>query len=1170
MKKRLFRNLLILGLLLVALTVMASAIESDYYVNSPDDRQIKLTIDGTYHCIWEEDRGVPHTPQSQYTWIVKVNSWTQNGISLSVSIGTIQCKIPDGRIMYHHAANPDRTVTFSGTDLCHKKLDLTGSLIYISFYDVKEYDWIDYTLTYDKPYYQPIEHPKAEPTCTAYGYSETCYECPECGAFFSDAAAENKIDVSSVRIEKLPHTYGTDGSCKNCSYKAEAYIETSGTRTYYDTAETAAAASASDKIAHVFHFAREGEAEDKTITLATNAWLSVDTGIEIPELRLADSANVTVSIRNSGRIGTISPASTGQQSLTIVNQSGGSIGTIKVAANAQLSMDIQNNAGAVIDMISRQSTASVDGMSVTVRNNGTVGWVLGIKPIKLQSGTGTYGGINTEYTDSKARDLLADDCKFYLTESQAWVGTESTFVLHRNFIVSAPPFSVKVAGNGLTQEENGYSLTMKNDDAKDQNLTASVSCEGLTGLSSAGAHFTYAWYYTGDSKPAWETETLLLSNLAVGTNNLTLCVTDDKYGYTQSVNVTVTITAEGLVPISLKTPTGTVTKMYDGTAAIPSDLSITFVDSNGNTVQLTKDTDYEIVTAEYNSPNCSEAKQVTVRVKLKGDAASKYSLTVSHFTVPGTITKFKPDSRYPFFLGFYEGILYANVGDPIIDKLLEKFTIKINYGYRDLNLPNPMDADPKPKLTFYHMRSSGVVDPTTDEMLTKDSVFTYASASHNDYYFFYAVVEETENYEELFVYYSGAVVKVLSGETHEHRPCGRADCTEHEPLTYDAFTGSSLTVKGESLKKYLNANRPTVNLDLLLSKPEFDRASGEYKKASLSLCLFGKTLRADSSYTKQFRVTNESYLALSDCVGTGTLMGTSVTDEYGGCLYVADATAELYNIKVTGGSSSKLGGAIVVDKNGTLNIYGGEISDNTVTSGNGGAIYIKSGGVVNMYGGKIQNNHAYSGNGGAIYVEAGGTLNLYGGTITGNTASTLGGGIYVEKGGTLKIQGNPVVTGNTAGGKDSNVYVCVDSTNPLLTISGELTDGAKLGVSTNAPYPILLAASEQDYSAYFTPDDPDAFVLFSGSALTLCAKPSATLNGTELTVKTGGKYASDACILFVAEYGKDDRMLAVQSKTIEPGTAAYTFTVKNSGAKLKCFLLRKDTYTPLFEAFTPQ
>lgn len=204
---------------------------------------------------------------------------------------------------------------------------------------------------------------------------------------------------------------------------------------------------------------------------------------------------------------------------------------------------------------------------------------------------------------------------------------------------------------------------------------------------------------------------------------------------------------------------------------------------------------------------------------------------------------------------------------------------------------------------------------------------------------------------------------------------------------------------------------------------------------------------------------------------------------------------------------------------GVLNIYSGEISGNTVTSGKGGAIYIKSGGVVNIYGGTIKDNHVYSGDGGAIYVEAGGTLNLYGGTITGNTASGLGGGIYVEAGGRVNIQGAPVVTGNTAGGKANNVYVCADSTSPLLTISGELTDGAKLGVSTDASYPVLLAGSTQDYSAYFTPDDPDAFVLFSGSALTLCAKPSATLAGDTLTVSTGSNYKSDAFVLFVAEYG---------------------------------------------------
>ena len=1160
MKKRLLRNLLILGLLLIALTVMASAIESDYYVNSPDDRQIKLTLDGTYHCIWEEDRGVPHTPQSQYTWIVKVNSWTQNGISLSVSIGTIQCKIPDGRIMYHHAANPDRTVTFSGTDLCHKKLDLTASLIYISFYDVKEYDWIDYTLTYDKPYYQPIEHPKAEPTCTAYGYSETCYECPECGAFFSDAAAENKIDVSSVRIEKLPHSYGTDGSCKKCSYKAEAYIESSGTRTYYDTAETAAAASASDKVAHVFHFAREGEAEDKVVTLATNAWLSVDTGIEIPELRLTDSAK-TVSIRNSGHIGTISPASSGTQTVEILNS--GAISKIGIPSNGSLHMEITNNKDASITDIRMDEAKDVAGLSVSIRNNGTVGKLYAYsdaeKPVKLQSGTGTYDVVENSHRSLYNRNFLADGCKYYAYYTNEWYRNESTIGTYWNVIVSAPPFSVAVSGAGIQLGENGYSLAMKNDDVKDQQLTASVSCEGLTGLNSTGAHFTYAWYYTGDSKPAWETETLLLSNLAVGTNNLTLCVTDDKYGYTQSVNVTVTITAEGLTPISLKIPTGTLTKMYDGTTAIPSDLSIAFVDSNENTVVLTKDTDYEIVTAEYNSPNCSEAKQVTVRVKLTDTAASKYSLTVSHFTVPGTITKFKPDSPY-FFLKFPDDIyVKVNVGDPIIATLSEKFPIKIDtYLYKDTKLPNPMEIEPKPKLTFYHMRDDRVYDPTTDEKLTEESIFTYAT---QDYYYFYAVVEETENYEELVV--SRSNVKVLSGGTHNHHPCGRTDCTEHEPLAYDAFTGSSLTVTGESLKKYLNANRSTVNLDLLL------RPNTEYTRtnAALSLCLFGKTLRADSSYMKQFRVTNESYLALSDCVGTGTLMGTSVTDEYGGCLYVADATAALYNIKITGGSSSKLGGAIVVGDKGILNIHDGEISGNSVTGGDGGAIYIKSGGVVNIYGGTIKNNHVYSGSGGAIYVENGGTLNLYGGTITDNTASGFGGGIYVEKGGTLNIQGAPVVTGNTAGGKDSNVYLAGGQ---ILT-ADKLGADAKIGISVEAlSYPALFATSTADYSAHFIPDDADTFVLRTDGGLALAAKPSATRSGTELTVTTGKNYASDACILFVAEYGKDDRMLAVQSKTVEPGKAAYTFTVKNSGAKLKCFLLRKATYTPLFEAFTPQ
>lgn len=380
----------------------------------------------------------------------------------------------------------------------------------------------------------------------------------------------------------------------------------------------------------------------------------------------------------------------------------------------------------------------------------------------------------------------------------------------------------------------------------------------------------------------------------------------------------------------------------------------------------------------------------------------------------------------------------------------------------------------------------------------------------------------------------------------------------HDSKTYAAWDGSSLSIaSGGTATRYLSGAQANVNVELVLSQ-----------KKTLDLCLNNKAVHVIGSSHDQIYLVGGSTLVLSDCRKTGKVIGSAVASGSGGVAYVKNGTLSVYDIKLTGGSAST-GGAVTVDAKGVLNIYSGEISGNTVTNGKGGAIYIKSGGVVNIYGGTIKDNHVYSGNGGAIYVEAGGTLNLYGGTITGNTASGLGGGIYVEAGGRVNIQGAPVVTGNTAGGKANNVYVCVDSTSPLLTISGELTDGAKLGVSTDASYPVLLAGSTQDYSAYFTPDDPDAFVLFSGSALTLCAKPSATLEGDTLTVKTGSNYKSDAFVLFVAEYGADGRLLAVHSEKITAESGTYTFKVQ-PGATIKCFLLHADTYAPLFAAFSPK
>ena len=431
-------------------------------------------------------------------------------------------------------------------------------------------------------------------------------------------------------------------------------------------------------------------------------------------------------------------------------------------------------------------------------------------------------------------------------------------------------------------------------------------------------------------------------------------------------------------------------------------------------------------------------------------------------------------------------------------------------------------------------------DPSMNEELTTDSTFTAVGK-----YYVYAVVQPTRNFEG--VEKTGClVINVQNTEaSSDHH-------TNYTPWD-GTFTARVPVAANETKSVYLSSSLPTIYTELLL---------GQKKK--LTLCLNGKTLSATNGVTNynHIRVTDGAALTIDDCIGTGTVKGAAANGGWGGIAYVKNGTITIKHGKFTGGTASTGGGAIVVEAGGTLIIEGGEISGNTVTSGNGGAIYIKDGGTVTITDGKITDNHVTNGNGGAIYVAKGGTLNLHGGEITGNTASGLGGGIYVEAGGRVNIQGNPVVTGNTANGQTSNVYLAQNQR----LYAKDMISGAKIGISVEATsYPAGFAVSEQNYSAYFTPDAPDTFVVFSGSALTLCAKPSATLEGSTLTVKTGGNYMDNTVLLFVAEYDNDGRMTAVHIENVTLEKSSYTFTVSSS--KIKCFLLNAQTYTPLMEAF---
>lgn len=1159
MKKRLFTTLLLLCLLVAALTatVAASAPATPSFTHTDithADKSILFTFEAYYLC--EGKLKTPVTLNDGYK-VTNINSWTSTQIEFQIEVPSVRCA-GDSSIPHnthsHKVVHPSKRVTFSGEDLCHKTLELTTKIHHV-VYETTD-DTLEFTVTTNQPRYTLTKHQKADPTCTEYGYSADCYECPGCGKFFADQNAEQGLS-DSVRRAMTPHTY-VNGKCTVCQATGEAYtLSPNDVKTYYDTVEAALAAAYKDPnnlSVWITYYARKD-----AITLTNSCNVYVCNGVTIPKICTSASDSQTainIKITNHGTIKTIAPNSSGTQFWEITNH-GRILEKIDIPDNKSLSMKITNNKDAVIDTIQSPRTKET-AASVTIQNNGTITELDGKKPFKLLSGTGKYVFIDTGNTGSKLCELLDDGCKFYRPSDRIWFGSASTWLSTHNSIVSTPPFSVSVTGpDGLQSNENGYSLTLAAKDVQNQTLTASLSYpDANTSLSSEGADPTYGWYYAGAAAARWEKAELPLNELAVGVNHLTLRVTDSKYSYTHSINVTVTITSKDAEPIFLKVPEGPFTKMYDGTDSVPENLTIGFVDSKGATVPLTVDTDYTIVKAAYNSPDCKDAETITVQVELTTEAAKIYDLKEKTFTVKGTITKFKPEGTSIFF---YLNVSNrkANVGDHIMDYLTrDKVRFEKFWGENKYPGMEPLEANPD--ITYYRMRTYGIYDPTTDEKITENSIFAYEGE-----YYIYAVIGETDNYAEMLAQATTLTANSASSP-HTHCPYGHSECDDESP-TYTAFTDSSLSPDGSQDQRsyYLNAQRSIVNLDLILRK----LSDSSSETPSLDLCLYGKTLRVDSNYPAQFRVSNKWHLTLTDCVGTGVLMGTSVTDEYGGCLYVADAAVDISNIKITGGSSSKLGGAIVVGDKGILNIHDGEISGNSVTGGDGGAIYIKSGGVVNIYGGTIKNNHVYSGSGGAIYVENGGTLNLYGGTITDNTASGFGGGIYVEKGGTLNIQGAPVVTGNTAGGKDSNVYLAGGQ---ILT-ADKLGADAKIGISVEAlSYPALFATSTADYSAHFIPDDADTFVLRTNGGLTLAAKPSATFNGTELTVTTGDKYAPDSFVLFVAEYGTDGRLLAVRSQTVEPGTAAYTFTVQNSGAKLKCFLLRKDTYTPLFEAFTPQ
>lgn len=1154
MKKRLLRNLLILGLLLVALTAAVSA----QYTADVNGKKVRTNILIEYFC---NSCGKTHALEDSDYTINSFQARTADGTAKPLT----EWKYGDGLVLSASVKATTFTACPQETNINAQTFDsVVIEAAHVGYYCHKQFAFIivrdgDFRFRFSSvDYLFTAEHHAAGPSsCEEDGYKQECWLCPCCGQCLDAEYTATANVIPDNIIPKLGHDFDENGVCTRDKYHAEAYIYSSLTKekTYYDTAANAISkATAPAESVHVVSYTR-----NDPITINKIVYLTVANGVTVPEIRMESSSDgstvgSSVKIDNYGTVKLFSSAATVPSRYPGVSYTNHNV-TERITAASTIAvqvMQISNKGSGTIGEINIPQTDNPTPKVQVTNNGGKIERLTGSpKNVELRSGTGRYGTITTAAEGGSVDSLLNKGCYFYFPNGgQKWVNSNAGKTVS-DVIVSSAPFTVKVNRDGTALTASNGSYTVDNVTVGSTVALGVDFTPNEYGLTVDESKITSRWYYKNESKTAADGKALTLNNIQYGVYDLIFEAKESTYGFTTSVSVTVNVNPPaGKTAISLKTQltSDEYTKVYDGTTKASEILPpIEFQLADEREIRIPADC--YTFKAEYASPDCITDNKIIVEVTLTEEGEKYYTLTDSKIEVAATITPYDGEWRdgkqeyKAFFVGLSDAGYndYISIGKQVLPYLqLRGVMYDAEKGRLAERNITPEDGF---QYSFYHLRpGSDTPDPDLDELLTEDSVFTYSGE-----YRFYAVVQPSLNYKECITNHTYFTVRDNYSGAHAH-----------DQKTYAAWDGGSLSIAaGGTAARYLSVSQPNVNVELVL---------GQNK--TLELCLYNKAVHVIGSSYDQIYLAGGSTLVLSDCTKTGKIIGSKVKSGSGGVAYVKNGTLSVYDITLTGGSATT-GGAIVVDKDGTLNLYSGEISGNHVTNGKGGAIYIKSGGVVNIYGGTIKDNHVYSGNGGAIYVEAGGTLNLYGGTITGNTASGLGGGIYVETGGRVNIQGAPVVTGNTAGGKANNVYVCADSTSPLLTISGELTDGAKLGISTDASYPVLLANREQDYSAYFTPDDPDAFVLFSGSALTLCAKPSATLEGDTLTVSTGSNHKSDAFVLFVAEYGADGRLLAVHSEKITAESGTYTFKVQ-PGATIKCFPLHADTYAPLFAAFSPK
>ena len=316
-------------------------------------------------------------------------------------------------------------------------------------------------------------------------------------------------------------------------------------------------------------------------------------------------------------------------------------------------------------------------------------------------------------------------------------------------------------------------------------------------------------------------------------------------------------------------------------------------------------------------------------------------------------------------------------------------------------------------------------------------------------------------------------VNLYNGLPHEHPICGKT-CghtgNEHTNIEWKPVSG---------LDAITEAGYYYLTQDVTSSKTWTC-------SSNVNLCLNGHSITRNDD-GNAINVAQNATFTLCDCNGSKAGNGKIIISSarYGVSID-RNGTFFMYS-----GSISGTGTGVEVSKGSSkFNMYGGAIEGNTWHG-------VNNYGTFNMYDGVIKGNDRC----GVYNTEN--TFNMYGGSIIDNKAEL--GGVYVH-GGTFTVSGNVNITGNTAKGNMTNVYLPAGKT---ITVIGALGTGAQIGVTTaneiaEGSYLTIAKGIDKNSSKYtLTETDLQAFTSDSSYG--------NRLNGNSIIFTKGDQHIHALC-----------------------------------------------------------